>query len=167
MNWHDYFYYDETSPSCLRWKVKRKRSNPGDVAGCLTRFGYYAVGCNNKMHLVHRVCYELCVGAIPEGSKIDHVDRSPSNNRISNLRLASTAQNAMNKCHSSGSVSGFKGVSWKIDHAKWRACIEKQSAGKRISIHIGYFATAEDAARAYDAKAKELFGEFALLNFPQ
>ncbi|MEN6337259.1 MAG: AP2 domain-containing protein [Phycisphaerales bacterium] len=59
--------------------------------------------------------------------------------------------------------SRFKGVWFEKRVGKWRATIHIK--GK--SIWIGHFATEEEAARAYDRRAVELFGEFARLNFPE
>jgi hypothetical protein len=46
---------------------------------------------------------------------------------------------------------------------KWIASI----GFNRNKIHLGLFTNEEDAARAYDRKAMELFGEFAYLNFQE
>lgn len=164
MNWHEYFYYDESSPSCLRWKVKRKSANPHDVAGCINGSGYYIVGCCSKIHLVHRIIWELHNDPLQYKYKIDHIDRDRSNNILNNLRLTSTSQNAMNKNISISNKSGYKGMCWRIKRQLWRSSIEIRCNNIRKHIHLGYYTTAEDAARAYDAKAIELFGEFALTN---
>jgi hypothetical protein len=58
--------------------------------------------------------------------------------------------------------SGFRGVSYRKHEGLWNARFTEN--GHRGSL--GYFRTAEDAARAYDAKAREAFGETAWLNFP-
>ena len=59
---------------------------------------------------------------------------------------------------SSHNTSGYKGVSKRNN--KWSASIHKDNQ----KIHLGYFHTAKEAAKAYDTKAKELFGEFANVN---
>jgi hypothetical protein len=58
-----------------------------------------------------------------------------------------------------GGISRYKGVS--RNREKWQARIKVD--GKQS--HLGIFTDEEDAARAYDAAARELFGEFAYLNF--
>lgn len=93
----------------------------------------------------------------PAGVEVDHRDGNGLNNRRSNLRLAERWQNAVNRKHG----SGYRGVCrWG---RYWIADIGHQ--GKRM--RIGYFSTPEEAARAYDAKAVMLHGDFARLNFPQ
>lgn len=82
---------------------------------------------------------------------VDHRNGDTLDNRRSNLRIATKVQNGRNR-----RTDGFKGVSVSGD--KWRAKI-----GQR---HLGLFPTREAAARAYDAAAEVLFGEFARLNFP-
>lgn len=90
----------------------------------------------------------------------DHINGNRLDNRKQNLRVCSHAGNAMNrKVIAKNNTSGYKGV--RFEYKKYRASI--QYKGKRI--HIGLFETAEEAARAYDKKAKELFGEFARTNF--
>jgi len=98
----------------------------------------------------------------PEHEVLDHINGDTLDNRACNLRAVTKSQNAMNRNTSNIGKSKFKGVN-KPDNAKtWRATIAQ--SGKKI--HIGCFATEEEAARAYDKKAKEIFGEFARLNFP-
>ncbi len=93
----DNVYYDETSPSCLRWKV----SGPGKafhgVAGTKRDDGYYSVAINNKRYLVHRVVWVLFHYKIDRTLVIDHIDRNPSNNFIDNLRLVTQGENNKNK----------------------------------------------------------------------
>lgn len=94
------------------------------------------------------------------GVGADHIDGNGLNNTRANLRSASSSQNAFNRRIPSTNSSGFKGVSWHKRIRKWQAKIGCQ--GK--VTYLGYFATAEEAARAYNAAARELFGEYARLN---
>ncbi len=101
------------------------------------------------------------VGGI-KGLHIDHKDQDGLNNRRSNLRHATASQNGFNRPVQADSASGFKGVHLDKRYGTYTASIKV----KRKHIHIGTFPTAEEAARARDAKAIELHGEFACLNFP-
>ena len=78
-----------------------------------------------------------------------------------NLRETTHAQNQRNKKARETGTSRYKGVTLRKSYTKWRATI---ILNKKY-IHIGYFINEIDAAKAYDEKAKELFGEFAWLNF--
>jgi hypothetical protein len=95
---------------------------------------------------------------------VDHINRNGLDNRRSNLRPATHSQNSANAGRQTRSTSGFKGVHRGPVRGKaWRAQIH--TAGKKR--HLGTFDDPEEAARAYDAAAVELFGEFARTNFPQ
>jgi hypothetical protein len=99
----------------------------------------------------------------PEGLEIDHINGDGLDNRRGNLRTATRLENARNirpRSH-----TGLKGVRLKSRPlAKPWVAVIHPGAGREI--HLGYFATPEEAARAYDAAAREHFGEFARLNFP-
>jgi hypothetical protein len=97
---------------------------------------------------------------LPDSVHVDHRDGNGLNNQRLNLRVATHAQNQINRGLPCNNTSGFKGVSRSFGH--WRAQITDN--GKRANL--GTYADPADAARAYDRKAKELFGEFAWLNFP-
>jgi AP2 domain len=92
--------------------------------------------------------------------KPDHIDGNGLNNQRSNLRPATASQNCINR--RTWGRSAYRGVSWFKLYSKWNAAISYQ----RKSRNLGYFASEEDAARAYDAAARELHGAFARLNFP-
>lgn len=94
---------------------------------------------------------------------VDHINRDRSDNRRSNLRLCSLAENNRNGSIRSNNNSGFKGVSWDKARGKWQAGIGLNGTRKAL----GRFDSAEDAARAYDAAALANYGEFAALNFPR
>jgi hypothetical protein len=90
----------------------------------------------------------------PTANHIDHKDWNGLNNQRNNLRSASHSQNLGNGRFRRG-ISGFRGVAAVGD--RWRAYV--------AGIHLGTFATPEEAARAYDAAAIARFGEFATTNF--
>ena len=91
---------------------------------------------------------------------IDHIDHNGLNNRRENLRICTVTQNVANKRKGKGS-SNFKGVSWHKRDQMWIATIHQ----KRKQLHLGYFNDELEAAKAYDKAAKDLWGEFAKLNF--
>ncbi len=99
---------------------------------------------------------------LPDATIADHIDGDGLNNRRSNLRPASEAQNAAHARKGKNNTSGFKGVDQNGGRSSWRARILVN--GK--SLYLGRFSTKEEAARAYDAAALVHFGEFAILNFP-
>jgi hypothetical protein len=99
----------------------------------------------------------------PKGMVIDHINHNGLDNRKENLRICTNAENVRNSRNSQNNTSGYKGVCWDKSNKKWKARIGKDYK----QIHIGCFDILEEAARAYDAKAKELFGEYAQLNFPE
>lgn len=96
-----------------------------------------------------------------DGARIDHRDGDGLNCRKENLRVATAAQNMANKVRPKNGKNRFRGV--LKNHGKWSACI----VANCVRYNLGYFDTEEWAAMAYDAKAREVHGEFARLNFPQ
>lgn len=92
---------------------------------------------------------------------VDHINMDGLCNLRSNLRVCTRSQNMMNRSAMRNCKSGLKGVSWCRYTSRWRAAI--RFGGKQQ--HIGRFDCKIAAAKAYDEKAKELFGEYARTNF--
>ena len=90
----------------------------------------------------------------------DHIDRHKENNLVSNLRECNNSQNNANRAKWCGNGSSYKGVTWYKRHSKW--AVQIRHNGK--PIHLGQYTTEVEAASVYNKKAKELFGEFAVLN---
>lgn len=93
---------------------------------------------------------------------VDHKDRDGLNNQKLNLRIATLSQNSGNRISTYNSESKYLGVSYKRSGKRikrWRA--------RYKDIFLGHFLTEEEAARAYDKKAIEVYGEFANLNFKE
>ncbi len=103
--------------------------------------------------------HRLIMNAAP-GEEVDHIDGNGLNNQRSNLRKCSHAQN-LRKAHvSRPAASGYRGV--YLHGPSWR--VRVNIGGKQRSF--GIFKSKEDAARVYDNEMRKLFGEFAVLNFP-
>lgn len=93
--------------------------------------------------------------------QVDHINGDGLDNRKSNLRICNASQNVANKGKIKSNTSGYKGVFYVKGRRKnWVSQIGKDMK----LIRIGYFGTKEEAAKAYNDKALELFGEFAFLN---
>jgi hypothetical protein len=92
---------------------------------------------------------------------VDHVDHNGLNNRRSNLRAATKAQNAANERKRPGCSSQYKGVVWHRN--RWQARIEIGDEYR----YLGRFVSEEEAARAYDAAAVTAWGQYANPNFPR
>jgi bacillopeptidase F (M6 metalloprotease family) len=110
---------------------------------------------------LHRVIYARILGRpLKRYEHIDHIDCDKLNNRRSNLRLVTQANNNCNIKRRSNNKSGYKGVHFYTRLNNWRAEITKN--GKRFCL--GYFKSAELAYEAYCKAAVELHGEFARLS---
>ena len=92
---------------------------------------------------------------------IDHIDRNGLNNQKSNLRIATPSENQHNRGLNKNNTSGYKGVTFNKMAKKWQSQIRYEYK----TLYLGCFENQKEAAVEYDKKAKELFGEFALLNF--
>lgn len=90
-----------------------------------------------------------------EGMMVDHINQNRLDNRKSNLRYCTQAQNYMNRTGTK-SKSGYRGVRWSNKEGKWTASISLNYK----KYYLGSFETAEKASKAYQEKAKELYGEF-------
>lgn len=94
----------------------------------------------------------------PAELDVDHINGNGLDNRRENLRVCTTAENCRNRV----GLGGYKGVRLFRKSGKWGARIVVDYR----HIHLGCFATPEEAARAYDDAALKLHGPFARLNFP-
>lgn len=114
-----YFYYDETSPSSIRWKVWNKQTNhcrrdAGDIAGFINN-NRWKVCINGRELMVHRVVCKL-FGIESKGKVINHIDCNPLNNKMENLEVVTRKQNSRRKSNNKGimlnslNTSGVNGV---------------------------------------------------------
>jgi hypothetical protein len=108
----------------------------------------------------HRMLHRAILRPARSSDLVDHKDGNGIDNRRSNLREATTAQNAINRKVTKRSKSGYIGVF--ETPSSWAAQINKETG----CWHLGNFDTPEEAAIARDIGAIQEYGEFATLNFP-
>jgi len=133
------------------------------------QFRWYARLCKGKIYAarhrkkhekkgpdivyLHRFLMEPAVDM-----QVDHKNGDTLDNRRYNLRVCTRAENLRNAKKHCG-FSKYKGVVWSKQIKRWTVKIQ----GK----HIGTFLNEEDAACAYDGEARRVFGDYAILNFPE
>lgn len=128
----------------------------GDTVGTVNEDGYRTFGLEGKTYRNHRVIWEMHYGPIPEGMLVDHINGARNHNFISNLRLATVAENGWNAKVAHNSTSGVKGVNWNERLGKWLCTVTKN--GKQYVKHAD---TKEEGIAWIRAKREELHGEFA------
>ena len=149
-------HYDEAT-GIFTWRLARQGVRSGSVAGTVRPNGYIAIKIDRRLYLAHRLAWFYVYGEFPPAD-IDHINCMKSDNRIVNLRLATSSENQMNVQIQSNNTSGFKGVTWHKKRGKWQA----QSKLNGKYRFLGYFPSAEAASEAYQAFAKRHHGEFYL-----
>lgn len=110
---------------------------------------------DKRLYSAHRVIWLMVYGVWP--TEVDHIDNDPLNNRLSNLRAATHAQNLKNMSMHRDNAQGVKGV-YRNKHASGYFS-QIMVDGKQH--YLGRFKTKEQASAAYNAAAKRLHGEFA------
>lgn len=122
-----------------------------------TPFGYASRTSHKKPRNVfmHRL-----ITPPPPGMDVDHINGDKLDNRRTNLRVCTRAQNSWNQKLRKDNTSGYKGVQWSKADNRWKA----QITCHYRPHHLGYFLQLRDAVIAYNTAATKLFGEHACLN---
>jgi hypothetical protein len=144
----------------LWWLISQKGVSRDRPAGTVRPDGYRQIAWKKRVYFAHNLAFGFTSGRWPNPT-VDHINRDKSDNRIVNLREASGAENNANMTTNSRNTSGYKGVSFFKRDRVYHAIVYKDYRAYRL----GKFLSAEEAAKAYDKKAVELFGQFALTNF--
>jgi len=130
-----------------------KGSAAGSVVGCKDKQrGYVKMCLDYKKYYAHRLVWLYMTGDWPV-EDIDHINNDKSDNRFSNLRLASRSQNLANKGKQKNNTTGFKCVFFTKSTGRYRVVVNDK--------HIGYYATPEEAHAASKEDAERIYGEFA------
>lgn len=156
----EYFAYDELAPFLLvNLKNRGTKAKAGEFThGSMCSHGYYVTGLNKKSIRLHRIIWELNFGEIPYGYEIDHINMDRSDNRISNLRLASRTENNLNRNKYRGRIDNSlpKGI---YHHPSWGRTYQAKIAVNgnkysKSSTDISFLIS------WIEEKRRELHGEF-------
>lgn len=151
----DFLKYDPITGIFSWVKYRCQTAYPGVKVQCKDRKGYILVGWNRINYRAHRLAWWFVYGVMPT-AQIDHINGIRSDNRISNLRLASDFEQNHNRKKPITNTSGVKGISWSKSHASWVARVAYK--GKRYQI--GYFTDIGKAEKALCELRETLHKEF-------
>lgn len=158
---------DEEVWELSRW-VHFKRHEPIQVRPCelswraMKNRNYFYAYAKSGAIALHRVVTECAADKV-----VDHINGDTLDNRLANLRCCLPWQNSIAEHKKRGGYSQYRGVARGSKRNPFLAQVTWTEGGKKRHRCIGSFSTEEEAARAYDVVAAEMFGEFAVLNFPQ
>lgn len=148
------FSYDPLTGLLSRKIACGRKGRIGPVKGTLEKSGYLKIGLDGKQYFAHRLAWAILYGNWPKDS-IDHINNIKHDNRLENLRAATTSENGANRFAQNNNKSGFKGVS-----AKGKGYVANiRLHGKQV--YLGYSTTKEEASKLYKDAAAKYHGEFA------
>jgi hypothetical protein len=154
---NEYFKYDD---GCLFWKKKVcKKSVIGNKVGTFRKSkGYFYTKINKRNYPIHQLVFLIHFGYIPECT--DHIDGDPLNNKIENLRPASSSQNNYNRGKTKANTSGYKGVFVRDRLNPYSVRI----VANKKRYNLGSYSCIHYAARVYNTAARFYHGEFSYTN---
>lgn len=139
------FYNPETG-LFTRLVSNNKKHKVGDIAGGINQTsGYFCIKLFNKRYHSHRLAWLYVYGEFPS-LNIDHINRIRTDNRISNLRIATNSENQQNRIKCTNNKAGYKGVYKTKNYDKYVA----QATLNGKHIYIGHFNSAKEASDAYN-----------------
>jgi hypothetical protein len=153
---NEWFTYHPNTGEIL-WRKKPERSSIqiGSVAGSI-HSGRRMLRVQGRRIYAARAAYIMTYGSIPQRALIDHIDGDTLNNRVSNLRLANSAQNTWNRIQRSSNPSLKLGVSKDV-RGRFKARIQVPNGDK---FNLGTWDTEAEAHAAYMGAAAVLHGEY-------
>lgn len=148
--WREYLDYDPNTGHLTWIKKPNKRVLIGNRAGNLRKDGYRAIYFKSKAYQEHHVVWCWYYGDYPP-EQLDHINHVRDDNRISNLRAVTKAENARNRTRRESRVNEV-GVWWCRKRYKYVAEITVQ--GKKVFQRT--YDDIETAIQERKAKAIEL-----------
>jgi len=142
--------YDPGTGVFVRKTTRASNAQLGDVAGWVNERRYRLIKIDNITHRVHRLAWLYVYGKFPT-NEIDHINHDRSDNRIANLREATSHENSLNKELQARNTSGVNGVTWRKMEKKW--CAQIGVNGE--TLHLGRFINFDDAVVARKAADKK------------
>jgi len=134
--------------------ARNSRTKAGAVAGSYTGV-YGVVTIHGVSWPISRVIFMMHHNYVPQ--YVDHINGDKHDNRIENLRAATSHQNQCNHALKSKNKSGVKGVSWIQRNQQWYACIRVHGKTK----NLGLFEDLELAKEFIELARETLHGSFA------
>lgn len=138
------------------WRESKGTAKKGALAGTVSGQGYVNIKLDGHLYKAHRLAWLWEYGAMPDGP-LDHINGKRSDNKLSNLRLATLSENQHNQGMRADNKSGIKGVSWDSKNKYWRAQIKTNG---RL-IHIGSFSDLNEARMEMEKVREKLHGNYA------
>ena len=165
---HKCFSYDSNTGR-LTWRERPREHFKGGagwhnfnnqfankIAGVQKNDGRYEIKLDGKSFKAARIVWAMQTNTAIFGA-IDHIDGNPANDRLSNLRVVSAAQNARNRSNLSNNSSGIRGVTWHVPSSKWWARVTFNNK----TISLGLYSSISDAAKIVIETKQKLYGSFA------
>lgn len=135
-------------------QYRSQLARAGSAAGRVNMTtGYVEIQIDGTRYKAHRLAWLYCHGVMPD-KQIDHINSNRTDNRITNLRVATRSQNQQNTGLTKANKSGRKGVYFR--DGKWLA--QAQINGKKY--HLGRHKTIDEASRTYEAFCRENYSCF-------
>lgn len=127
---HELFEYRDGE--LYRKTKSHTRAKIGERVGVITPQGYVQVGIKYRYYSAHRLIFLMHHNYLPD--LVDHIDRNRANNRIENLRDATSTVNNQNRSDNKNNTSGVRGVTWHKRDKGWQVVGRANNKYKYLGI---------------------------------